>query len=248
MKYTLLTVLTFASASAFAIDIKSMLEHAEKQPVYHPDCKIFYAPTDDKIANKEIEKILSEKGYDVRNTKKEIKAFKGGLGYALASKEGKERKRANHAVKNCEKLTGALSLDIEAGWRSDDVAYSEVQIARIEKIDCQKRDIEEDMSSEILRKVSADFNKPVVPEGGDLKEAMAPLLAKSIDDAFAKIPKCEKREDITFEVNPETSPLAPPPECEAGPGCYDGQRYTTTKELNEIESRRIQRLNQASGQ
>lgn len=248
MKYTLLTVLTLASASAFAIDMKSMLEHAEKQPVYHPDCKIFYAPTDDKAADEEIEKILTEKGYDVKNTKKEIKEFKGGLFYRLSSEEGRAKKREKHAVKNCEKLSGALSLDIEAGWRNDDVAYSEVQIARVQKIDCQKHNIDDDMSSEILRKVSADFNKPLVEEGGSLKEAMAPILARSINDAFAKIPKCEKREDITFEVNPETAPLAPPPECEEGPGCYDGQRYSNTKELNEIESRRIQRLNGASEQ
>lgn len=248
MKYALITASALASASALAIDLKSMMEHAEKQPVYHPDCKIFYAPTEDKKANKEIEKLLSEKGYDVKNQKKEIKDFKGGLGYALAGKEGKEKKKQNHEIRNCEKLSGALSLDIEAGWRNESTAYSEIQIARVEKVDCQKRDVESEMSSEILRKVSADFQKPELAEGQTLETAMAPLLENSINDAFSRIPNCEKREDIVFDVSPETTPLAPPPECESGPGCYDGQRYSTTKELNEIESRRIQRLNGGSAQ
>jgi hypothetical protein len=248
MKYTLLTVLALSSFSALAIDLRSMMEHAGKQTVFHPDCVIFYAPTEDKQANKNIEKLLSEKGYDVKNNKKEIKDFKGGLGYALAGKEGKEKKREKHEIKNCEKLSGALSLDIEAGWRDDEIAFSEIQIARLEKVDCQKRSVEESLNSEILRRVSSEFKKPELAEGQTLETALSPLLAKSIDEAFVKIPNCVKREDITFDVSPETSPLAPPPECEDGPGCYDGQRYSNTKELNEIETRRIQRLNGASAQ
>ena len=247
MKYTLMSVLALLSVKAFALDPAVLEADARKAPIYHPTCKIFYAPFEERSGNRDLERILKEKGYEPLNSVKELKEFKRGLGYMLAGDEGRARRRREHSVRNCEKAQDSLSLNFEAGNRDAETAFFSIEISRLEKTDCQTKDLDEEIPHEIVRNLPTEFPVPTPSQDESLKDAMAKQVASIADQMFADFPSCIKREDLTFEVS-EAAPLAPPPECEAGPGCYDGQRYTTIKELNEIETRRVQRLNQASGQ
>lgn len=247
MKYTLMTVLALMSANSFALDPEIMEREAQRSTLFHPTCKIFYAPLEDKAANREIEQILESKGYEALNSKKEIKEFKGGLGYLFSGDEGRAKRRQEHSIKNCEKLQDSLSLNFEAGWRSEETGFTSVEISRLEKTDCEKRNLDEELTHEVVRNLPTEFPKPVPGFNETYRDVLAKQIGDVINKTMAELPKCQKQEDHNFEVT-ETAPLAPPPECEAGPGCYDGQRYSNIKELNEIENRRIQRLTGGTAQ
>lgn len=241
MKHTLFTMLALISANAFALDPAIMEAEARKAPIYHPTCKIFYAPFDDKAVNKELEKVLSEKGYEPLNSVKELKKFKKGLGYMLSGEEGRARRRLEHSIRNCEKAQDNLSLNFEAGRRDENTGFFAVEVSRLAKTDCQKQNLDDEMSHEVVRNLPTDFPIPTPQPNESLNDAVANQVATVANQAFADFPSCIKQEDLTFEVT-EMAPLAPPPECEEGPGCYDGQRYTNIKELQDIENRRILRM------
>lgn len=246
MKYTLFTVLALISFKSFALDPDVIAADLRKAPVYHPTCKIFYAPFEERAANRDLERILKEKGYEPLNAVKELKEFKKGLGYMLSGDEGRARRRREHSVRNCEKAQDNLSLNFEVGTKDENTAFFAMEISRLEKTDCQKKDLDEDIPHEIVRNLPTEFPVPTPSPDESLKEAAAKKVTEIANKTFEEFPPCIKREDLTYEVSPVTAPLAPPPviECEDGsPGCYRGQRYEDTKDINRIESEHWQRVN-----